>query len=209
MHLLSIVPAFAGLTAALTIPGTLDKRQTTAPASVSLAGISYAGSGCAASTLGASAVTNPGIIPVPRKVFIAKSGGNNTKVVETRVNCQSAISLNHTAGWQYSVSEADYYGRVILAQGAEAISKTTYYFGGQTAQLSKQYYFDGPFNGLYFRNDRFETGTRLWSPCGSGSIININTEVRVAPLSGGTSKPASMEGYHLLGDKIEVIWKKC
>ncbi|KAK0741403.1 hypothetical protein B0T18DRAFT_491784 [Schizothecium vesticola] len=212
MHVLSLVPAFAGLAAALTIPGAgLESRQTTtAPASVSLAGITYAGSGCAASSLGAAALAKPGVIPVPRKVFVAKSGENNTRVAETRVNCQTTISLNHTAGWQYSVSEADYYGRVVLALGAEAISKTTYYFSGNTAQLSKQYYFDGPFNGIYFRNDRFDTGTRLWSPCGSGAMLNINTEVRVAPKSGMTSsKPASMEGYHLLGDQIEVIWKKC
>ena len=137
MHVLSLVPAFAGLAAALTIPGAgLESRQTTAaPASVSIAGISYAGSGCEASSLGAAAVTNPSVIPVPRKVFVAKSGANNTRVSESRVNCQTAISLNHTAGWQYSVSEADYYGRVVLALGAEAISKTTYYFAGNTAQV--------------------------------------------------------------------------
>lgn len=132
MHVLSLVPAFAGLTAALTIQ---SRQSTAAPASVSIAGIAFAGSGCAASSLGASAVKEPGVIPVPRKVFVAKSGEGNTKVVETRVNCQSTISLNHTAGWQYSVSEADYYGRVVLALGAEAISKTTYYFSGNTAQV--------------------------------------------------------------------------
>lgn len=132
MHVLSLVPAFAGLASALTIQ---TRQSTTAPASVSIAGIAYAGSGCAASTLGASAVKQPGVIPVPRKLFVAKSGENNTKVVETRVNCQSTISLNHTAGWQYSVSEADYYGRVVLALGAEAISKTTYYFSGSTVQV--------------------------------------------------------------------------
>lgn len=132
MHVLSLVPAFAGLASALTIQ---TRQSTTAPASVSIAGIAYAGSGCAASTLGASAVKQPGVIPVPRKLFVAKSGENNTKVFETRVNCQSTISLNHTAGWQYSVSEADYYGRVVLALGAEAISKTTYYFSGSTVQV--------------------------------------------------------------------------
>ncbi|KAK1834907.1 hypothetical protein QBC39DRAFT_275905 [Podospora conica] len=205
MHLLSIVPAFAGLTAALSI-----RQSTTAPASVTLAGITYGGSGCEASTLAGGAVAKPGVIPVPRKVFVVKTGENNTRVVETRLNCQTTISLNHTAGWQYSVSEADYYGRVVLALGAEAISKTTYYFSGNTAQLSKQYYFDGPFSGVYFRNDRFDTGARQWSPCGSGSMLNINTEVRVAPVSGmSSSKPASMEAYHLLGDKVEVIWRKC
>lgn len=134
MHVLSLVPAFAGLTAALTIQ---SRQSTAAPASVSIAGIAYAGSGCPASTLGASAVAKPGVIPVPRKLFVAKSGEGNTKVVETRVNCQTTISLNHTAGWQYAVSEADYYGRVVLALGAEAISKTTYYFSGNTVQVRR------------------------------------------------------------------------
>jgi len=76
--------------------------------------------------------------------------------------------------------------------------------------LTKQYYFDGPFDGLYYRNDRWvgDTG-RLWSACGTGATLTINTEARVAPIGGGTSKPASIEVYNLLGERLGISWKKC
>ena len=76
-------------------------------------------------------------------------------------------------------------------------------------QLTRQYYFDGPFDGLYFRNDRFLDAVRLWSPCGTGSLLNINSEVRVSPIGSGASKPASMEMYNFLGGKIGIAWRKC
>lgn len=78
-------------------------------------------------------------------------------------------------------------------------------------QISKQYYFDGPYNGIYFRNDRWvgDTG-RIWSACGSGAMLNINSEVRVAPqIAVGPSRNASMEIYNILGGKVGVTWRKC
>ena len=208
MHLLQTVPLFAGLTAALSIS---PRQSTTVPPSVSFKGISFAGTGCAAQNLAASQPANALVWEVPQVNFKAESGANNSKVVDTRLNCQVVINVEHTAGWQYALVKADYYGRVKLPQGSEVISKTTYFYSGATTtkEWSSQYYFDGPFDGLYFRNDRYVDSARSWSPCGSGAMLNINSEIRVGPKSSGTSKPASIEIHNLLGGKVGVNWRKC
>ena len=155
---------------------------------------------------------------------------NQTSVIENRKNCQVLINVNHAAGWQFSPAAADYYGRVFLPLGVEATSKSTYYFSGDTnqvfilprlnqtsqdadpkPQIFKQYYFDGPYNGIYYRNDRWvgDTG-RVWSKCGSGAMLNINTEVRVGPQTATPpSRNASMEVFNLLGGTVKVTWRKC
>jgi hypothetical protein len=124
MRLLTAIPVLAGLAAAQTVP-----------TGVTVPEISYAGTGCAAATRVGAAVTNPTNIAVPSTVYTARSGANNTRMADTRLNCQILVKVNHPAGWQLSVAKADYYGRVKLPQNSEAVSKTTYYYSGQSRNV--------------------------------------------------------------------------
>ncbi|KAK4458649.1 hypothetical protein QBC42DRAFT_314005 [Cladorrhinum samala] len=208
MHLLHVFPLFAGLAASLATPVHLQKRDPE-PQSIQIAEIAFSGTGCPARVLPAQNLSNATTIAVPQVIFAAESGKNQAQVVDTRVNCQVMIKVNHPAGWQFSVVKADYYGRVKLPQGSESFSKTTYSFPGGAGQQYKQYYFSGPFDGLYFRNDRFVGTARKWSPCGTGTSLNITSEVTVGPLGGGVNRPASMEIFNLLGGKLGISWQKC
>ncbi|KAK4164081.1 hypothetical protein QBC43DRAFT_370290 [Cladorrhinum sp. PSN259] len=209
MHPFHIFPLLAGVTASLATKTPVHLQQRAEPQGVQIGGIAYTGSGCPARTIPAQVLSNASTISVPQTIFVAESGKNQSRVAENRVNCQIIIKITHPAGWQYSVVKADYYGRVTLPQNAEATSRTTYSFGGASNELSRQYYFDGPFDGLYFRNDRFVGTARQWSPCGTGSSLNITSEVRVAPLGSGASKPASMEIFNPLGGKLGISWQQC
>jgi hypothetical protein len=124
MRLLQAIPVLAGLAAAQTVP-----------TGVTVPEISYAGTGCTAATRVGAAVTNPTHIAVPQTVYTARSGANNTRLADTRLNCQVLVKVNHPAGWQMSVAKADYYGRVKLPQNSEAVSKTTYYYSGQNRNV--------------------------------------------------------------------------
>lgn len=77
-------------------------------------------------------------------------------------------------------------------------------------QKSSQYYFDGPFDGLYFRNDRYTGTARTWSKCGTGAGLVINTEVRVAPIGNAViNKEVSMEAFIFHGNQLGLEWRKC
>jgi Domain of unknown function (DUF4360) len=142
MHLFHIFPLFAGLAASLAIETPIHLQQRDAePQGVQIAEIAWTGSGCPARTLSTQALSNATTIPVPQTIFKAESGTNQSRVVESRVNCQIIMKVNHPAGWQFSVVKADYYGRVKLPQNAEATSKTTYSFAGASSQVHTCYFF--------------------------------------------------------------------
>lgn len=136
MHLLQVLPVVAaGLAAALPTEG-LQARQTTVPTGVSIASVAFTGAGCPSANLAGFNVPNAGTFAIPKHIFKAQSGVNNTRVVENRLSCQTVINVNHPAGWQFALVKADFYGRVKLPLGTEATSKTTYSFAGETATVS-------------------------------------------------------------------------
>jgi len=204
MLLLHTLPVLASLAAGLTI----ESRQS-GPTDVQVTEIAFSGTGCGVSTTAVGKVSDPINLKVPEKRWTVLTGANNSRAAETHLNCEVLVKVSHPSGWQFSVSKADYYGRVKLPQNSEALSKTWYSFPGVSKTLTSQYYFDGPFDGLYFKNDRYDATTGLFSPCGTGSTLNITSDVKVAPLGSGTSKPASMEIFNLWNGKLMLNWKKC
>lgn len=64
------------------------------------------------------------------------SQGKGVLVTENRKNCQLNIDLLYPPGFQYSVFSADYRGYAALDKGVTGTQKSTYYFSGQTAQVS-------------------------------------------------------------------------
>ena len=40
----------------------------------------------------------------------------------------------------------------------------------------------GPFDDNYKKTDTFSIDSTVWSPCGYDGMLNINSEVRIAPL---------------------------
>jgi len=78
--------------------------------------------------------------------------------------------------------------------------------------LTSRYYFDGPFDGLYFRNDRYVGTARQWSACGSGATLQLSSEVRVGPnVATAVVKPKAsyMEIYNIYGGRLGIDWRKC
>lgn len=65
------------------------------------------------------------------------SQGKGISVTESRKNCQLNIALLYPSGFQYSVFSADYRGYAALDKGVNGTQKSTYYFSGQTAQVSE------------------------------------------------------------------------
>lgn len=43
--------------------------------------------------------------------------------------------------------------------------------------------FTGPMNGNYLKHDEVDAISTIWSPCGEQGMLNIKSEVRIAPMS--------------------------
>ena len=62
--------------------------------------------------------------------------GPGIPITEQRKNCQLNVDIRYPGGFQYSVLSADNRGYAALDKGVSGTLKSTYYFSGQTAQVS-------------------------------------------------------------------------
>jgi len=94
---------------------------------VTIAGISFAGSGCPAGSVAGQLSSDLTTITLLYDSFVAQAGAN-TKAADMRKNCQLNVKLQYPSGWQFSVFKADYRGYAALQKGDSGTCKATYYF---------------------------------------------------------------------------------
>jgi hypothetical protein len=63
----------------------------------------------------------------------------------------------------------------------------------------------GPYEGDFLKTDQIDVASLIWSPCGTESMININSEVRLDPRN--STGPASLSVTSL--EKVELRWHRC
>lgn len=135
MHIFNMLPIFAGLAAGLPTEGQTDRRAAAgAPDDVRVTSISYAGSGCSASTITGPFSSDGKTFGLPHGSLVAQSGPGTT-ASNNRRNCQMALKIRYSPGWQFSISKAEYSGYAQLPWGVDGTSVTIVYFAGDTDQV--------------------------------------------------------------------------
>jgi hypothetical protein len=156
--------------------------------------------------------------------------GSGISVTENRKNCQLNVGLTYPGGFQYSILSADYRGYAAIDKGIKGTLKSTYYFSGQSEQVSSsnenlllnvtnshqtstEYAFEGPVNGDYKKHDEADSTSIIWSPCGASGMLNINSQVRLEKLSGASSSATGLlttDSTDLkFSQVVYVQWQKC
>jgi len=135
MHLSNVVALFAGLAAAR--PQTISQGLAAGPApgQVQITGIAFAGSGCPAGSVSGQLSSDLSTITLLYAKFIAQSGKGLT-ATDYRKNCQLNVKLKYPQGWQFSIFKADYRGYASIPKGDTGTCKATYYFSGDSKQVS-------------------------------------------------------------------------
>jgi hypothetical protein len=152
--------------------------------------------------------------------------GPGIAVTEQRKNCQLNVDLEYPGGFQYSVLSADYRGYSAIQKGVTGTLKSTYYFSGQTAQVSfksllsattantlqtsTEYVFQGPVNGDYLKHDEADSTSIVWSPCGAAGMLNINSQVRLASSVSSATGLLTTDSTDLKFTQVVYVqWQKC
>lgn len=206
--LLSVANAIPHVRSELNIARDDDR---TAPASheVTFGSVAFAGSGCPASTVSSQLSSDVSTFTFLFSKFIAQAG-QDVDASEYRKNCQLSTKIRYPSGWQFSVYKADYRGYAKIPAGTTGTAKATYYFSGESDQVSSEMVINGVYNGNYVKTDKFAGDAALWSPCGSEGLLNINSEVRLTPLDSDAS--AILTG-NLSDQKYTVVhylqWRRC
>jgi len=211
MHLSHILPFFAGLAAALPAEPVIEREYLAAAPSgheVQITGIVFAGSGCEAGSVSGQLSTDLTTITLLYTKFNAESGKNKGSS-DQRKNCQLNVKLKYPQGWQFSVFKADYRGYASLGKGETGTCKATYYFSGDSKQISSTLTIKGPFDDNYIKTDQFGVESTVWSPCGLEGLLNINSEVRVTATT-SFQNLLTVDSTDLSFKQIHYLqWTKC
>lgn len=180
------------------------------PEYVRVRSITYAGTGCPAGTVMQNISPDYQAFTLEFDSFNAESGPG-LSLSRSRKNCSIVLSLDHPAGWSYTVDTVDYRGYVSLDSNVQATQKSSYYFQGQSATASLQTSFTGPISRDYQVRDVLGLNAQVWSPCGASRALILNAQVR-------TDNSRSRNGRGLLTiDSIfaystyryGIRWRRC
>ncbi|KAH8681777.1 hypothetical protein BX600DRAFT_544282 [Xylariales sp. PMI_506] len=203
----------AALPATLAIPaGVITAPLDDGPAppsGVTIEGIAYAGSGCNAGSVAGALSDDLSTITLLYDSFVAQSG-EGISPAEARKNCQLNVQVKLPSGWQFSVFKADYRGYAYLQQGDKGVVKATYYFSGDSTQVASQQTLNGPYDDNYLKTDELGLQSTVWSPCGEEGLLNINSEVRITPLSSDDSALMTVDSTDLSFTQVHYLqWQEC
>jgi hypothetical protein len=167
----------AGFAAAIPTP---DGGPGPSGHEVTIKSIAFAGSGCPAGSVAGQLSSDLTTLTLLYDKFVAQAGKGITPS-EYRKNCQLNIKLEYPSGWQFSIFKADYRGYAQIPKGDTGTCKATYYFSGDSSQISSTKTIRGPYEDNYIMTNVFGVESTIWSPCGIEGLLNINSEVRLSP----------------------------
>ena len=105
------------------------------PSTVQIKGITYGGAGCPQGSLSYVILDDQTTATLIFDSYVA-SIGPGVSVAENRKNYQLNVDITYPGGFQDSVFSADYRGYAAIDKGVTGALRPTYYFSGQTAQVS-------------------------------------------------------------------------
>ncbi|KAI5845496.1 hypothetical protein BZA05DRAFT_342266 [Tricharina praecox] len=136
--------------------------------------------------------------------FQASISGDTTT---QRTYCQINLAITHAAGTQYAVDREHFGGLANLEEGVRGRHRISYYFSGELETVASEVEFGGPLQREYELDEQVE---ELWSSCGQGAGLNVNSEVYVTS-NGVKGKRGIMTG-DFGGNalfELHLKWRAC
>jgi hypothetical protein len=121
----------------LTLAAPAVKRVTgPSPNDVFIKSFTYAGSGCPAGSVANATDAAKDVLTLIYDQYVAQIGPG-TMPTDHRKNCQINLDVHYPQGWQFSVFSVDYRGFEALDAHVTGHQLATYYFSGNSPQVSK------------------------------------------------------------------------
>jgi hypothetical protein len=214
--------------ASLALASPVPEAPAAAPPSFKIQKVISGGSGCPQGSIDVN-FSDSSIMPIYFSRDFTASVGPSVSATESRKNCQINIDISYSAGWSYAVYSADFYGYADIDAGVTGTVKSTYYFSGETDQVSlptavagglgqkrltswKQSSsttrLSGPTTGWYNKHDDVEIS--VWSPCSGDALLNVNAEVYLTPMGSGKSGTlAAIKEQARFTNSLYIKWRQC
>jgi hypothetical protein len=133
-----LIVAFSAFAIANPIAEPQGSNDTPDPNDVYIESIEWNGSGC---KMGPNADTKS-IFSADRKVVqllfseFSASRGPGVAITQSRKQCQINFKIHYPRNWQYTISRTVFRGYAQIGKTCKAYLRATYYFSGETTQVS-------------------------------------------------------------------------
>jgi len=205
-NIFTVLALVATSIAAPSIDTRADKPD---PSQVTIKGITTSGTGCPQGSVGKFISSDLTTFTLIFDKYVA-SIGPGIVTTESRKFCQINLQLHYPSGFQYSIQSTIYRGFVALDSGVTGTQEATYYFSGESKQVSTKSTFKGPISKDYTIQDNIPITSTIWSPCGADLPINIKSQISLATSSKtatGLLTDDSIDGKVTFVTGVQ--WQKC
>jgi len=202
----AVLALAASTIAAPTVESRADKPD---PSQVTIKGITTSGTGCPQGSVGKFISSDLTTFTLIFDKYVVQIGPGVSQT-ESRKFCQINLQLHYPSGFQYSIMSTIYRGYAALDSGVTGTQEATYYFSGQSNQVSTKSTFKGPLTKDYTIQDSIPVTSTIWSPCGADLPINIKSQISLATSSKtatGLLTDDSIDGKVTFVAGIQ--WQKC
>ncbi|RXW20946.1 hypothetical protein EST38_g4908 [Candolleomyces aberdarensis] len=194
--MLKLIVSLALASVTFAAPGASLERRVDFPGTppgFSITSLGVYGRGCPAGTTYYLLNRDKTAVTVTFSDFYAEAGPG-IPISSNRKACQLAFGVIVPAGFSISISSVDYVsnrGSYLLDNETTATQQSTYYFQGETDQATARSTLTGPAGGDdYTFRDAFVSP--VTSPCGSDTVLYINSDVRVSNSANPKAWPLAM-----------------
>lgn len=176
-----------------------DDQEDDRPSEIEIKEIAVNGSGCPVGSekVGSKIIRKGGKVygvELDYRDLVASSESKR------RVFCNAAISVAHSADYQFGFDPITVWGYAKLADGAKSIHSMDISFRGTDSQSMKlKKTIEGPYEGSY---EAKAPGDTIWSPCGKSLPVNVKATLQAR----GSDSYVAMKDYKLV---LPLRWKKC
>lgn len=195
-------------------PASLPSNPVFGPGKITIDVVNANGSGCPLNSEDAAVVAvspDSTAFTVTYSKYMAQVGPD-VDVTEARKNCQLGLNVHIPQGFTYAIAEANYRGFGILAKGASASERASYYFQGDRQTTRITHTFKGPLESDWQTTDKVGIAALVYRECGEERNLNLNTELRVSKGSSDSKKTSYLAMDSTDGEINTVYrfaWKQC
>ncbi|KAK3380750.1 hypothetical protein B0T24DRAFT_697459 [Lasiosphaeria ovina] len=200
MHFLPLL--LASVAAAAPSP-VLSVQPAPAPSTIKILNVTAIGSGCPVGHAFVNVDATGTIFDVAFDQYVVTVGPGSS-ASDSRKNCRVSINLSFPAGYQFSIIETRFQGYASLADGQTGVCRAGYTFSGDSSQeVVFQKNLVAPYDDNY--NLLAGVGVESFSKCGTTAILNVNSEVRITPITSPSKGAMTVS----IPQTVQLKWRRC